>query len=267
MICVTGDIHQTPHPYSLDQPHSDMTEAECGLVYARIAARFGVKVTLFVTGKTLKKELKPLKNTADLDNVELGGHGYDARASWRWLYKLATKTQGLKMGPRFFQARDIRKTVRLFQKKLGLTITSWRSHAYRYDRNTQPLLKENGIRFISDDVEPGKVNAEIVDDIYRVPINVVPDHDHMIHGHYSAEVLLSQRLGLDKFPNDEAYTPSQWLEVVKEQVESITAQKGVAVILAHPICQEVGDRFNAFTELCTWLADKETIYLSNVIKK
>ena len=50
MICLTGDIHQTPHPGSMDQPYTDLTEMECGLDYAKIAFEFGIKITLSEEG-------------------------------------------------------------------------------------------------------------------------------------------------------------------------------------------------------------------------
>ena len=55
MICVTGDVHHTSlrtneHQY-MESPEM---EPEITLQYVKLAQKYGLKVTLYVTGKTFK---------------------------------------------------------------------------------------------------------------------------------------------------------------------------------------------------------------------
>jgi len=262
MIFLTGDIHQNPHQASMDQPYTEMTEMECGLEYAKIAAEFGVKVTLFITGKAVIREYKILKKILVLGNTECGGHTFDARETKKWVYFFSRRFFGFSMGPRVFQSVDIDKTIKAFKEKLDIDICSWRSHAYRYDRNTTDLLKSKGIRYISSDVEPEMFYPVKEDNVYKVFINVLPDHDHMIHGYYTEKVLRNQILSFNRFSNRHVYSPSEWLDVVKEQIQSIVDNKCIAVILAHPICQKIADDFNTFRKLCSFLTGFKTLHIS-----
>lgn len=264
MICLTGDIHQTPHPRSMDQPYTGITEAECGLEYARIASTYGVKVTYFITGKAAIKEHSTLKNILALGNAEYGGHTFDARERRKWIYNLSYRFLGLSMGPRFFQSADINKTIKAFKKQLSVDTLSWRSHAYSYDRNTTNLLKSKGIRYISSDVEPDLTHPIKEDNVYKLPINILPDHDHMAHGYYTEDVLRNQSLSLDKFSNKYVYSPNDWLDVVKEQTRSIINKDGVAVLLVHPICQKIANEYETFKKLCLFLSRFKTLFVSEI---
>src|SRR5687768_8744084 len=55
MICLTGNVHH--HSYhDVDTWYSAFSEARLALRYSEIAARYGVKITLFITGKTCRQE-------------------------------------------------------------------------------------------------------------------------------------------------------------------------------------------------------------------
>jgi hypothetical protein len=77
LILVTGDVHNYLGP-DLDRVHNCINEAAAALRYARLAADYALKVTLFVTGLALREQPDKYKAISSLGNVELGGHGWDS---------------------------------------------------------------------------------------------------------------------------------------------------------------------------------------------
>ena len=58
MVCVTGDVHQRSYR-GTDTPFSPFSEVELAIKYANIAARYGIRITLFFTGKPALKNQVP----------------------------------------------------------------------------------------------------------------------------------------------------------------------------------------------------------------
>ena len=77
MIFITGDVHNYLGP-DLHRVHNCIDEGAAAVRYARLAAEFGLNVTLFVTGLALREQPDAFKTLASLGNVELGGHGWDS---------------------------------------------------------------------------------------------------------------------------------------------------------------------------------------------
>ena len=129
MICLTGDVHH--HSYrGADTWYSPYSEARLALRYSEIAARYGVRVTLFITGKACRQEPALIAELSRMPNCELGGHTYCAfRSPMHWLWKRL----GFGVtGPVFFQARDIAKTVRAIERLTGTQGPDW--SAWRWGR-------------------------------------------------------------------------------------------------------------------------------------
>ena len=253
-ICLTGDVHHMGMD-TRDQAHLEGTEVEAAVEYAEIAAGHDIPVTLFCTGKCVEEDPDRMAELAAMETVELGGHNYWAfttpvHDAWRALGKVTGGRVGSWMGPRHFQAREIRKTVAAFED-LGVRIASWRDHAYRHDGHTADLLAGHGITHFSDAVEPdGRVRQE--DGLTVVPINTPPDHEHVYHAFRTPEFVAG-----DDFSGPfgtESREPSEWVDWVLDHVERRCEAGGVATVLAHPACMELADGLAAFEELCERLA-------------
>ena len=113
-VCITGDVHHMSLD-TRDQEYMDRTEVDAAIEYAEIAAEYEVPVTLFVTGKAAVEEPAGVRQLANMDHVEVGGHNYWAFTTpihklWRALAKVTGERLGSWNGPRLFQSWEINKT-------------------------------------------------------------------------------------------------------------------------------------------------------------
>lgn len=262
MIVLTGDVHHASMR-TRDQRYLTGTEPESALRFAEIAAAQDVRVTLFVTGRAVAEEPAVLRRTQELGNVELGGHGYNARHP-RWLYRTSHRLLGLGNGPAWFQEREIRRTIAVCLDTLGVRIRSWRDHGYYRDRNTYRLLERNGIGTVSDEVGPDPLGPSMVGaDLCSLPVNTPPDHDHIVHGDVGARASAGTRLARSRF-SPVLLSAAEWLAQVRETALRIIEQGGVATILAHPACMQIADGYDTFERLCAFVAEHDNAFASDV---
>lgn len=256
MICLTGDVHH--HSYrGVDTWYSPFSEARLALRFSEIAARHGVKVTLFITGKACRQEPDLIAELGRMPNCELGGHTYCAfRSPFHWLWKRL----GFGVtGPMFFQARDIAKTIRMIHRVAGTRIRAWRNHAYRHDQHTYGLLAQAGIDIVSDRVSAMTIAPERISErLLSLPINTAPDHESLLHGKYVPGRTLPDRL-------TGRVAINEWREVVEAKVQAIEDHQGIATILAHPLCMDVADGMQTFEELCRFLSRYRTGWVSEAV--
>ena len=258
MICLTGDVLH--HSYrGVDTWYSAFSEARLALRYSEIAARYGVKITLFITGKTCRQEPALIAELSQMPNCEIGGHTYCAfRSPLHWIWKRL----GFGItGPAFFQARDIAKTVRAIEQLTGKRIRTWRNHAYRHDQHTYGLLSNAGIEVVSDHLSAMATAPERYSQLLlSLPINTIPDHEHLLHGKYlpgrTDPEWLASRVSLQ-----------DWLMTVQEKVAAIEDHEGIATVLAHPLCMDVADGMQSFEQLCRFLSRYQTGFVTETIKR
>jgi peptidoglycan/xylan/chitin deacetylase (PgdA/CDA1 family) len=244
MVCVTGDVHQRSYR-GTDTSFSPFSEVELATKYANIAARYGIRITLFLTGKACLEEPSAVKRIADMPHCEIGGHTFAAfRDPWSRIYK---KLLGTPWGREAHQRGDIAKTIESIQSVTGKRITVWRNHSYVHTVDTPRLLESAAIKWVSDEVNPKKFSWESLSQAMgSLPINVRPDHENLLHGKYQPGKTKQSRLS-GRVPI------SEWVEQAKTDVDAISAAGGIATILAHPLCMEVADGMEAFEELCRFL--------------
>ena len=223
MICLTGNVHH--HSYrDVDTSHAQQTEAQLALRYCDIAARHHVKLTLFITGKTCLEEPDTVATLGRYAHCEIGGHNFCAfRSIKHWL---STYLVGSILGTAAMQRGDIEKTIVAIRDVTGKRITAWRNHGFQHDALTYPLLGEQGIQIVSDRVATNTTAVERVSqELLSLPINTLPDHEHVLHGKYVA--------GRTHFAQLEARkTIQEWLETIEQQVETIEQLGGIATILS-----------------------------------
>jgi hypothetical protein len=244
-IVLTGDVHQWID--SADRAYARETECTLALEYARIAGRYGLKVTLFLTGRTIVEDAASVRKLFEEENVEVGGHGWDSfRPHLR--YRVVNKIFGSQHGSRSMQARMVRRTCAAIERVAGQPIRSWRNHAYFFDSYTPRVLADAGILVWSDEVRldrAGPYNHS--SGITILPVNTTPDHEHLYHGAQTVETVPVERR--PQYDHSQA-----WRERVLGQTESIVAGGGVATILAHPLCMKVVDKWLTFERLCSSLS-------------
>ncbi len=253
MICLTGDIHQRSYR-GTDTPYCNESEVTLALKYAQMAERYGLRVTLFLTGRTALEEPGAVHRLAKLPHCEIGGHTFAAFRDPR--SRIYRKLWGTPWASPSHQARDIARTIESLQQAVDRPVTVWRNHSYLNAPETPMLLQQAGIKCVSDEVNPAKLCAERVEPgLVSLPINVLPDHEHLFHGKYvpgrAKPSQLSGRMGL-----------GAWFERVQAQVQMVTAAGGVATILAHPLCMEVADGMHVFEDLCRFLRPFASCWVS-----
>lgn len=261
MICLTGDVHHSSLQ-TIDSRFCRGSEIEAALEAANIAQKFGVKYTLFCTGRCAKENPLLLKKIADMDGIEVGGHNYFA-FKYKKCFSAYKRLTGLKNGPYFYQAWEVRKTVAEIGRISGTRVLSWRDHAYRHDRNTRGILKANGIHFFSDRLSAGGGQPFLTNGIIEVPINTIPDHDFVYHGARQPGTFDEKPLRNSVFQTEPMF-PSEWLEAVKIQVGQIIGNGGLATVLAHPACMELFDGFATLGKLCQYLARFRSLKMSEI---
>jgi peptidoglycan/xylan/chitin deacetylase (PgdA/CDA1 family) len=254
-VVLTGDVHQ--RIASSDRRHATESEARLSVEYARIAARQGVKVTLFVTGLALRESPDDARPLRSLETVEIGGHGWDAFKPG-WLYRPLAKASGSPHGFRRWQRRGIRRTCAAVAKITGTAPRSWRNHAYLHDESTPGLLAEAGVVAWSDVVDPTRSRPYVHESgVVVLPLNTTPDHENLYHG--------------DRTPTTVRGAPSlqphEWVRRVLVETELIVNAGGTATILAHPLCMKVADNWESFDALCSGLAGHENLFATEAAER
>jgi hypothetical protein len=250
-VVLTGDVHQWID--SADRAYASETEAALALEYARIAGRYGLKVTLFFTGLAIIEDGRSVRTLLEEENVEVGGHGWDSFQR-RWRYRVSNKIFGSPHGASVMQARMARRTCIAIERATGTPVLSWRNHAYGFDAHTPHVLAGAGVRVWSDEVEPQRLGPyRHQTGVTSLPINTTPDHEHLYHGGQTVETVPAARRP--------EYKPAHaWREEVVQQTASIVAAGGVATILAHPLCMKVVDDWRTFHRLCSVLSSYPNIW-------
>jgi hypothetical protein len=270
MICLTGDVHHSSlkineHLY-MESPER---APEITLRYVKLAQKYGLKVTLYVTGKTFKEDWPNFKPVTEADNVEIGGHSYAGLPNnffRKMFYRMMGQcppSNAKGHGSRAAQKKDILKMISIVKERTGRDIVSWRSHGYVADKNTYPLLAECGIKFISDETTTMKTHPEKTPEgLISHPLNVIPDHDHIYHAHRDRKFVENAKArgyGHDAFGND-SYPIEEWGRIVEKQVRDIQQKGGVATILMEPVCQFTSDDMKTAERLFEFFSQYENIW-------
>lgn len=265
MICITGDVHHASME-TTDQQISPIGIGQVTERYVDISAKYDIDVTLFVTGKFCEELSDP--KTIHKDHVEIGGHTWSAFKP-RWPYTLFSQLFGATYGPRVYQRWDIRKTIRAVKSTFGGVPTSWRTHAYDSNEATLDELAKTPIEIVSDEVTPDKRGPHKVrEELFSLPINVLPDHEHIYHGERTREHVAEQQAKgwCDAF-TAESYPIDEYYDRIYDQIDKHLAAGGVATLLLHPICMQVADDFEMFEQLCQRISSRniETVRATELL--
>lgn len=254
-VVLTGDVHH--HIPSADRRHAVESESALAVEYARIAELHGLKVTLFFTGRALRDDVADASPLLSMETIEIGGHGWDAFTP-RWLYRPLALLSGSPHGYRSWQRHTIARTCAAVERFAGKPARSWRNHAYVHDANTPALLADAGIVAWSDEVDVARARPYLHETgLIVLPLNTIPDHENLYHGDRTPE-------SLDDTPS---LYPTEWCRRVLEGVDLVLADRGVATILAHPLCMKVVDDWGTFDALCAGLAGHRSLFATEAAEE
>jgi peptidoglycan/xylan/chitin deacetylase (PgdA/CDA1 family) len=271
MICLTGDIHHSSLKINEQSyiPDPADTEVRIAARYLRLVEEFGLKVTFYVTGKTLKEEWRDFQEIPRSPLVEIGGHTYGglprsllSRLRSR-ITRVPTVSHAATPGSCRRQMRDTARMIGIVESRTGQRIVSWRSHGLVFDGNTYAILKGLGIRFISDELNWNKYFPEkTAVGLISHPMNVIMDHDHIYHAHRTEAYVERQKRNwsFSTDPTRESFPIERWAEIVEEQVLRIEKAGGVATVLMHPLCMYIADRFTSARRLFRLFSRFRTIW-------
>jgi hypothetical protein len=251
-IVLTGDVHHMSMR-TRDQLYlSGISEVDAAAKCADIAAASEVRLTLFLTGRCALEEPAAVRALAARENVEIGGHNYWAFRP-RWLYNgLFRRILRRPNGPSWFERYEIRRTREIL-RGVGAEIVSWRDHGYRHGRRTYEILSQEGLINVSDDVDPEALGPRRIGGILSVPINVLPDHEHVRHAEVREACVREPSGWQSRFPGA-LYDADEWGGVALQQAEALLERGGLPTLLAHPACMEIADGMATFRRLCVELA-------------
>ncbi|MBN1444791.1 MAG: polysaccharide deacetylase family protein [Candidatus Omnitrophica bacterium] len=275
MICLTGDIHHTSLGTN-DQRYigKNDTEVKISCRFLELIEKHNVKTTFYITGRSFNADWQDLESITSSSLVEVGGHTYSGIPSGNLdrlksrLLNRCPSSHGARYGSPSSQGKDIKRMVEAVREKSGYTIVSWRSHGLVYDRHTYSLLRQNGIRLISDEISAKKIFPEKTKEgLISHPINVIPDHDHLYHAHRDEEFVKKAKsvgYGTDAF-GAESYPVEVWGDRVLERVAEIEKAGGLATILMHPVCMYLADRFRTAERLLKHFAGYKNIWAREIL--
>jgi peptidoglycan/xylan/chitin deacetylase (PgdA/CDA1 family) len=244
MLYITGDVHTiVKGHWEQKKAGSDLDNA---LKYLEILKKYRISSTLFLNGFLLDKQAEKVKKLLEYD-VEIGGHTYDNfgsmpavksyifRKIWKCIY-----------GPVFYQRKDIRKTKKAFQR-LGLKMNSWRTHSFGSNEKTFRILKQYGIKYVSDllgEIKPFEKNG-----IVHLPINVPVDVVTVAYGEYKPE-------SRNPFASctKGRISPEEWFEIIKKRVSKNEKNGTDSILLIHPTTMAVLDNFVIFEKIAKFLS-------------
>ena len=250
MIYLTGDVHIKIDNWEQKKAGSELDAAKR---YLEILKKNKVACTFFINGGCLGDNSEKVKEFLKYD-VELGGHTYDNFKSMHiiksYLYR---KFFNCIYGPAYSQKKDIKKTKKAFQR-FGLKMKSWRTHAYGSNEKTFKILRQEGVRYVSD-LFGEKVFEK--NRIIHMVINIPVDNVTISYGPFRPE-------NRDVFVGcaKSRIKPEEWFEILKKRIIENEKQKKPSILLIHPATMASLDDFKLFEKIAKFLSKYETKKIS-----
>ncbi|QOR61943.1 polysaccharide deacetylase family protein [Sulfurovum sp. ST-21] len=268
MICLTADLHHMSLKTG-NQLHSDRTEMSLAGEFVKMMEARDIKGSFFITGRSFEEEWDEVKPIVESPNIEVGGHTYEAFKP-ELLHRVWNKLTKNYNGPYAYQYYDTKKTIDIIYKKTGKRINIWRNHMYMHGPNTEKILKSLGIDICSDGVKKENFTLQKDDTgLYNLPINIIPDHEHIIHAERTPEWIAQWQKRYnwsDDFGPDSYYIDT-WAEMVLDQLKENEAKGRLSVMIIHPITMYLADGFKAVQKILDYIQTRETIFMGDLLPK
>jgi peptidoglycan/xylan/chitin deacetylase (PgdA/CDA1 family) len=244
MIFLTGDVHtKVTNNWEQKKAGQDIDNVK---KYLEILKKYKIPSTIFINGECLDKESGKVGELLNYD-IELGGHTYNSFGSMgpikSYIYR---KIWGCIYGPVSYQGKDIRKTRMAFEKR-GIKMNSWRTHSFGSNEETLKILRQEGVRFVSDIV--GEVRPFEKDGITHLPINIPVDVVTISYGEWKTQ-------SRNPFAScvKGRIEPEEWFEIIKKRVMHNEKNGIDSILLIHPTSMAALDNFKLFEEIAKFLS-------------
>jgi hypothetical protein len=265
MICLTGDIHHATLRTG-NQKHCPISEVRVAARYLRMLEEARVNVTFFISGRTFLEEWRDLSPICESERVEVGGHNLTCLTP-ALFHRASQKLLGSYNGPAWYERWEVRTTRDIIRARTGRGIQCWRNHMYKHGPHTEAALAAAGIRFCSDGVRASSRGPELHSSgIYNVPINVIPDHEHLYHAERTPEWVArwQKRYSWSDDYGPQSYYVEEWTDIVLDCLRKNEARGAVSTMIIHPISLYLCDRWKSFTRILDFVAARETVFMSNL---
>jgi hypothetical protein len=180
---------------------------------------------------------------------------------------VSKKLCGSYNGPAFIQRHDVERTIDVIRRRTGRTIRSWRNHMYMHGPYTYDVLEAAGIEVCSDVVSSTASGpAWVRPGLLELPINVMPDHEHLFHAERTPEWVAAwqRRYNWSDAFGSESYYVDAWADRVLAQIEEHEARGALSTLIIHPITMYLCDRFGSVKRILDRIREAETIHVSEV---
>ena len=139
---------------------------------------------------------------------------------------------------------------------------------YMHGCNTEEILNEAGIKICSDGVKKDS-NSPILHKtgIYNFPINIMPDHEHLIHAERTPKWIekWQKRYNWSDDFGSESYYVEQWADIVLRQLEQREKQGLISNIIIHPITMYLCDEFDQARRILEFISTCKTVHMSELV--
>jgi peptidoglycan/xylan/chitin deacetylase (PgdA/CDA1 family) len=268
MICLTADLHHMSLKTG-NQIHSDKTEISLAAEFVKMMESRDIKGSFFITGRSFSEEYSALKPIINSPNIEIGGHNYEAFKP-ELMHRIWNKLTKNYNGPYAYQYYDTKKTIDIIEATIGKRINIWRNHMYMHGVNTEKVLSSLGIDICSDGVVKDNFNLqEDANGIYNLPINIIPDHEHIIHAERTPKWIKQwqERYNWSDDFGPDSYYIDEWAELVLKQLRENEANKRLSVMIIHPITMYLADNFQAVKRILDYIETRQCVFMSDLINK
>ena len=267
MIYLTGDLHHSSLCTG-NQAHCEISEIQVAQKFLRLLEERDLPATLFVSGKSFVEEWDDLAPICASPLIEIGGHNYSCFQRVLW-HRLWNKVLGSYNGPAWCQAWDARRTIEIIRQRTGQRIRSWRNHMYMHGPYTERVLANCGIDVCSDGVRSASRGPSAhPEGILNLPINVIPDHEHLYHAERTPEWVQRwvERYDWSDDFGSASYYIDEWVEKVLEGLRENEARGALSVMIIHPITMYLCDEFAGVERILDYLAERSTEHVSSVCR-
>jgi peptidoglycan/xylan/chitin deacetylase (PgdA/CDA1 family) len=281
MIWLTGDLHDMSLK-SGNQAHClkkyGLTEIEVAKKYLDLLEDANVKVTFFITGRAFKHEWEMLKPIAEHPLVEIGGHTWNCYLSpwceltgirifpalWARTWNKLAKSYN---GPLWYHRCDTKKTIDTIKEKTGKEIIAWRHHMYMHGQHSERVMKECGIKLLSDEVKKDISGPFQEDGLWQFPLNIIPDHEHIYHAERTREWVQSwqKRYNWSDDFGSESYDVKEWADLAIEGLKSNEQRKATSSMIIHPITMYLCDEFEQFKRVLKVIKEQKTVHAAELV--
>lgn len=171
-------------------------------------------------------------------------------------------------GPKWYHKWDTMKTIRLIKNRTGRQTRIWRHHMYMHGKYTDNVMKECGIKLLSDGVKKDAEKPQKkTDGLWYFPINVIPDHEHLIHAERTPEWIewWQKRYNWSDDFGPDSYYIEEWAEILLDGIKNNEKQGKISNIIIHPVTMYLCDEFKEFKKILEYISNCKTVHMSELI--